>query len=75
MSLRSFIRSVRYILAVTAQAARRPVAAGHTYLVNSTTDSADGDVTLGICLYLNGKCTRRAGIMQANYSSGLRAIT
>ncbi len=50
----------------TVRTAPRPAAAGSMSVVDSTADSADGDVTDGICLYLNGKCTRRAAILHAN---------
>ncbi len=44
-------------------------------MVNSTADTSDADLTDGICRDLNGKCTPRAAILQANYSSGPQTIT
>lgn len=44
--------------------------AGNTFTVNSEVDLPDGNVNDDICLALNGKCTLRAGIMQANFIPG-----
>ncbi|HTP11217.1 MAG TPA: choice-of-anchor Q domain-containing protein [Anaerolineae bacterium] len=49
-------------------------AAGHTYVVNSTADLPDGNVTDNACQALNGHCTLRAAIMQANFTSGMDTI-
>ncbi len=51
-----------------------PVAAS-TYVVNSTADLPDADQGDGLCLALNGQCTLRAAIMQANFSAGPDTIT
>ena len=41
-----------------------------TYVVNSTADLPDADQGDGLCLALNGQCTLRAAIMQANFVAG-----
>jgi CSLREA domain-containing protein len=46
------------------------VAAGNTYIVNSTDDTVDADVGKPACADANGKCTLRAAIMQANFTAG-----
>jgi CSLREA domain-containing protein len=88
MSTQVFIRSMRYILVAIASAlsllalvgqslptVRATVTtAGSTFVVNSTADLPDGNVTDNLCLALNGKCTLRAAIMQANFSAGKDTI-
>ncbi len=49
-------------------------ASGSTFVVNSATDLPDGNVTDNVCQALNGHCTLRAAIMQANFTSGLDTI-
>lgn len=51
------------------------LAAGNTYVVNSTADLPDADQGDGICLTASGTCTLRAAIMQANYLIGPDTIT
>ncbi len=91
MFIRSFTRAWRYILAVIAlalillmlvvqpltivQAARQQIAAGSTYVVNSTADTVDADVGDPACADASGHCTLRAAIMQANFVTGLDTIT
>jgi CSLREA domain-containing protein len=45
-----------------------------TYLVNSTKDTPDADPADGVCADADGKCTLRAAIMQANFSSDADTI-
>src|SRR5512133_1246742 len=53
-----------------------PLAAGHTYVVNSTLDEPDADPTLSVCSSTpSGKCTLRAAVMEANYATGPNTIT
>ena len=51
------------------------IAAGNTYLVNSTADTVDADVGNPACADASGKCTLRAAIMQANFATGPDTIT
>jgi hypothetical protein len=48
--------------------------AGNTYMVNSTADSPDIDPADGVCKAVNGNCTLRAAIMQANFTAGATII-
>jgi len=48
--------------------------AASTYLVNSTQDTPDADPADSVCADANGKCTLRAAIMQANFSSDADTI-
>ncbi|HZY40952.1 MAG TPA: CSLREA domain-containing protein [Anaerolineae bacterium] len=52
-------------------------AASNTYVVNSTDDLPDADPgdAGGICADANGKCTLRAAIMQANFTTDPNTIT
>ncbi len=91
MSIRSFIRPLRYIFAAitaalillalvgqsltTVQAARQQITAGNTYVVNSTADTPDVDILTPACADASGHCTLRAAIMQANFVTGLDTIT
>jgi CSLREA domain-containing protein len=54
----------------TVQATSRQAAASNTYLVNSTADTVDADVTNAVCADAGGHCTLRAAIMQANFATG-----
>src|SRR6266849_4137819 len=38
-----------------------------TFTINTTNDTSDADLADGICADINGKCSLRAAIMQANY--------
>ena len=58
-----------------ARLAAAVVAAGSTYVVNSTLDQPDADLADGICLTASGACTLRAAIMQANFVTGVDTIT
>src|SRR5260370_11673686 len=40
-----------------------------TFTVNTTNDTSDADLADGICADINGKCSLRAAIMQANYTN------
>jgi len=40
-----------------------------TFTVNTTNDTADADVGDGICADINGNCSVRAAIMQANFTN------
>jgi len=51
------------------------IAAGNTYIVNSTADTPDADVGNPTCADANGMCTLRAAIMQANFVTGADTIT
>src|SRR5690242_21753792 len=51
------------------------LAAGATYVVNSTADSSDADQADGVCADALGRCTLRAAIMQANFVTGANTIT
>jgi CSLREA domain-containing protein len=53
----------------------RARATGNTYLVNSTDDTSDADLGNPACADLNGHCTLRAAIMQANFVTGADTIT
>ena len=91
MSFRLLPRCLRYICVAMAlalvflfmagqsltavQAARQQPTGSDTYVVNSTADTSDGDLTDGMCLDLNGNCTLRAAIMQANFTTGPQTIT
>jgi len=46
----------------------------HTYVVNSTADTADADVGSARCADGRGKCTLRGAIMQANFHPGSDVI-
>jgi CSLREA domain-containing protein len=48
--------------------------AGATYHVNSTADSPDVDPADGVCQAVNGNCTLRAAVMQANFTGGVTII-
>ena len=66
-----------FLLLIPLVVSVRPAEAapsGNTFSVNSTADLPDGNVTDNICLAQNGKCTLRAAIMQANFSSGMDTI-
>jgi len=74
---RAFLPLMILSLFATQAAGPRPVQtaqAGSTFLVNSTADLPDGNVSDNLCLALNGKCTLRAAIMQANHTSGMDTI-
>jgi CSLREA domain-containing protein len=47
-----------------------PLAAGKTFVVNTVLDTPDVDPADGICADLNGYCSLRAAVMQANFLSG-----
>lgn len=51
------------------------LSAGNTYHVNSTADTPDVDVGDGVCADIDGHCSLRAAIMQANYLTGPDTIT
>ena len=40
-----------------------------TFTVNTTNDTSDADVGDGICSDINGNCSVRAAIMQANFTT------
>ena len=40
-----------------------------TFTVNTTNDTSDADLADGLCADINGKCSLRAAIMQANYTN------
>ncbi len=40
-----------------------------TFTVNTTNDTSDADLGDGLCADINGKCSLRAAIMQANYTN------
>jgi CSLREA domain-containing protein len=42
-----------------------------TFTINTTNDTSDADLGDGICADINGKCSLRAAIMQANYTNGI----
>jgi hypothetical protein len=66
-----------FLLLIPQVASVRPVeaaAADNTFMVNSSEDLPDGNVSDNICLALNGKCTLRAAIMQANSTPGMDTI-
>jgi hypothetical protein len=50
-------------------------AASNTYAVNDPADLPDANQGDNICAAVNGKCTLRAAIMEANFDSGLQTIT
>ena len=86
MSIRSFTRSLRYILVASAlalsllmissRALATGQAAGNTYVVNSTADQPDIDPSNGICFSApSGQCTLRAAIMEANFATDPNTIT
>src|SRR5712692_6139406 len=52
-----------------------PLAAGASYLVNSTDDQPDADLGVPACADATGHCTLRAAIMQANATTGVNTIT
>lgn len=51
------------------------LASASTFTVTSTDDTPDYDVTDGACLDINGVCTLRAAIMQANHDLGSDSIS
>ncbi len=79
--LRSIYKVISFLaifLLLIPQAARvhlvKAAPSGNTFIVNSTADLPDGNVTDNLCLALNGKCTLRAAIMQANFTAGMDTI-
>lgn len=63
------------VLCVVSMSASTPVwASGNVYQVNSAADTSDADVGNPACADVNGKCTLRAAIMQANYTAGADTI-
>ena len=60
---------------ITAKGAAAPVALGSTYVVNTTLDTPDADVGAPACADASGKCSLRAAIMQANFTTGADDIT
>lgn len=46
-------------------------AKGATFMVNTTNDTSDVDLGDGICADINGKCSVRAAIMQANFTNAI----
>ncbi len=58
-----------------AQANRDLETPGTTFVVNTTADTVDADVGMAACADLNGKCSLRAAIMQANFTPGADVIS
>ncbi len=75
------IASIVFLLVALAQLVgtrarpARAFPAGNTYVVNSTDDTSDADLGNPACADVNGHCTLRAAIMQANFVTGLDTIT
>ena len=63
------------LIALGSSSVKLVFAAGNNYLVNSTADTPDADLGVPACADASGKCTLRASIMQANYTSGADTIT
>jgi hypothetical protein len=42
-----------------------------TFTVNTTNDTSDADLGDSVCLDLNGKCSVRAAVMQANFTNAI----
>ena len=64
-----------FLFAVNLLGVARPPLAlphppSHLYTVNSTLDTPDIDPADRICADVNGKCSLRAAMMQANYTAG-----
>ena len=53
----------------------RPMAAGATYVVDSTNDTSDADLGNPACADADHHCTLRAAVMQANVATGVNTIT
>jgi uncharacterized repeat protein (TIGR01451 family) len=76
-------RAIHVLLAAIVMgfgAGPRPAGAapgtGHTYVVNSSLDEPDADVTNGVCAGTpSGLCTLRAALMQSNYATGPNIIS
>ncbi len=49
-------------------------APANTYTVNTSLDTPDLDAADGVCVDLNGKCSLRAAIMEANFVKGADTI-
>jgi CSLREA domain-containing protein len=68
-----FLLAVKFNPSHAAPAA--PLAPGQTYVVNSTIDAPDTDPSDGVCATVDGACTLRAAIMQANFATQPVTIT
>ena len=71
--------TVALTLQVNFSASGRPtltplLAAGNTYVVNSTLDTPNADPLQGLCADAQGYCTLRAAIMVANFVKGADTI-
>jgi hypothetical protein len=58
------------IAALLTGLAAQAIAAGSTYAVDSTEDLPDVDPADGVCAAIDGHCTLRAAVMQANNTPG-----